>query len=200
MFFVILASLRIVGKRSISQLSLFELGLIIGLGSAAGDPMFYKDVGLLPGIMTFVVIIALYRFITFLINNNDKIEKALEGEPVYIAEDGVITYENFQKEPIAHEEFFAQLRIKHVTHLGQIKFAILETNGTVSVVFFPDEEVKWGLPILPHLCSDTFNKLSTKGKYSCVHCGNIEDVTSGIDISNCQVCQKNDWVHAINDP
>jgi uncharacterized membrane protein YcaP (DUF421 family) len=51
MFFVILTSLRILGKRSVAQLSVFELGVIIGLGSAAGDPMFYKDVGLLPGVV-----------------------------------------------------------------------------------------------------------------------------------------------------
>ena len=44
MFLVILIGLRMLGKRGVSQLSVFELGVIVGLGSAAGDPMFYKDV------------------------------------------------------------------------------------------------------------------------------------------------------------
>lgn len=57
MFLVILFSLRVLGKRGIKQLSVFELGVIIGLGSAAGDPMFYKDVGLLPGMVVFCIVL-----------------------------------------------------------------------------------------------------------------------------------------------
>ena len=74
MFLVILFSLRLLGKRGVKQLSVFELGVIIGLGSAAGDPMFYKDVGLLPGMIVFFVIISLYRLITYLINRSDRFE------------------------------------------------------------------------------------------------------------------------------
>ena len=59
MFLVILFSLRILGKRSVTQLSVFEMGVIIGLGSAAGDPMFYKEVGVLPG---FMALLWCYRF------------------------------------------------------------------------------------------------------------------------------------------
>src|SRR5688572_29285891 len=151
MFLVLLSGLRIIGKRSVAQLSVFELGLIIGLGSAVGDPMFYKDVGLLPGVLVFIVILLLYRFITLLINKNKIAEKILEGVQEYIASDGAIKLENFEKAMIAHEEFFGQLRLKNTTHLGQLKFAILETNGSVSAIFYPEKEVKWGLPILPHL-------------------------------------------------
>ena len=66
MFMVILLYLRLFGKRGVKQLSVFELGVIIGLGSAAGDPMFYKEVGLLPGVLVFSIVFGLYRFITFL--------------------------------------------------------------------------------------------------------------------------------------
>lgn len=72
MFLVIVLTLRLLGKRGIKQLSVFELGVIIGLGSAAGDPMFYKDVGLLPGIIVFIMIIGLYKLIAFLINRSDR--------------------------------------------------------------------------------------------------------------------------------
>ncbi len=167
MFFIILASLRILGKRSITQLSIFELGVIIGLGSAAGDPMFYKDVGLLPGLVVFVMVISLYRFVTFLINRSERAEKILEGQPVYLINEGQFIIKNFHKEPIAYDEFFAQLRQLHVTHLGQVQQAIIETNGAISVFFFADEEVKWGLPVLPHLCGKTIKQPETAGQYAC---------------------------------
>ena len=46
MFLVVLAALTVSGKREVRQLSIYELVLVIGLGSAAGDPMFYDDVPL----------------------------------------------------------------------------------------------------------------------------------------------------------
>lgn len=198
MFLVIMFSLRMLGKRSVSQLSVFELGVIIGLGSAAGDPMFYKEVGLLPGLIVFAVVISLYRLMTYLINHNRHIEKVLEGHAVYIAEEGKFKYENFQNESLAHEEFFAQLRHHNISHLGQVKFAILETNGIVSVIFFPDEEVQWGLPILPHLYTQTLTQLPEGGKYACLSCGTIEEAKTFLDEHACPVCGKLEWVRAIN--
>src|SRR5688572_13542721 len=152
MFLVIIFSLRVLGKRSVTQLSVFELGVIIGLGSAAGDPMFYKDVGMLAGLLVFIIVISLYRLLTYLINRSEKVEKLMEGEPVYLVEEGKFILENFQREPIAHQEFFAQLRQHSITHLGQLKLAIIETNGMISLFYYEDKDVRYGLPVLPHLC------------------------------------------------
>lgn len=199
MFLIILFSLRIIGKRSVTQLSVFELGVIIGLGSAAGDPMFYKDVGLLPGIMVFAVMISLYRFMTFLINRSDKVERVLEGEPVYLVENGKFNFENFQNEPIAYEEFYAQLRQHNVVHLGQVQLAIIETNGAISLFYFPDDEVRWGLPVLPHLCADKLKEFSSTGRYACTHCGHTEEIKILQQELSCPVCKKDDWLKALKD-
>ncbi len=148
MFLVILFSLRVLGKRGVKQLSVFELGVIIGLGSAAGDPMFYKEVGLLAGLMVFVIVIALYKLVTVLISKNEKFEQFVEGNPVCILKDGKLLFKNFEKEPIALDEFFMQLRLDSVSQLGQVEQAFLETNGEVSIFYYEDEKVKPGLPIL----------------------------------------------------
>ena len=64
MFIVALAFLRLSGKKGIRQLSLFEIAIIISLGSAVGDPMFSKDVAILPSILVVVTILLVYRLIT----------------------------------------------------------------------------------------------------------------------------------------
>ena len=198
MFLIILFGLRILGKRSVSQLSVFELGVIIGLGSAAGDPMFYKDVGLLPGLVVFLIVISLYRFMTFVINSSEKAEHILEGKPVFLAEDGKFIYSNFEKEPIAHEEFFAQLRQRYVSHLGQVKQALIETNGAISVFYFPEEEVRWGLPIIPNLYEKKSKVLNGIGMYACAYCGQVEDIKTEVGEHKCPVCSREEWVEAIN--
>ena len=80
MFIIILLSLRFLGKRGITQLSVFELGVIIGLGSAAGDPMFYKEVGLLPGLVVFIIVVSFYKFVTYLVNKNQQQRAATGGD------------------------------------------------------------------------------------------------------------------------
>ena len=63
MFLVVVIGLNFTGKRGVKQLSVFEMVMIISLGSAAGDPMFYKEVGLLQAVVVFAVVLLFYRFI-----------------------------------------------------------------------------------------------------------------------------------------
>lgn len=198
MFMVILFSLRLLGKRGIKQLSVFELGVIIGLGSAAGDPMFYKDVGLLPGILVFAVVLGLYRLITYLITKNNRFEQFVEGNPVTLIEEGVFDADTFDREPIAQDEFYSQLRLNNVSHLGQVKLAILENNGEVSIFYFADEEVRYGLPILPKLCAVKLEKITEKKHYACDHCGTTLLLTPAPS-HRCPTCGRKKWVSAINE-
>jgi uncharacterized membrane protein YcaP (DUF421 family) len=198
MFVVIVLTLRLLGKRGVKQLSVFELGVIIGLGSAAGDPMFYKDVGLLPGILVFSTVITLYKLITFLINHFRPFEQFLEGTPTCIIKKGHFMVDNFKKEPIAIDELFSQLRLRSVAHLGQVDQAIIETNGEVSVFYYPDEQVDYGLPIIPDLCLDKLEVITMEGFYACTYCGNVQFLMPAV-VHHCSHCSHKEWLKAIND-
>ena len=195
MFIVILASLSILGKRGVKQLSVFELVVIIGLGSAAGDPMFYKDVGVLPPLIVFSIVVGLYIFVTHLVGKNQKIEKLIEGRPVCLVEDGRFAISNFSKEPLGQDEFFAELRVRGVSQLGQVQQAIVETNGELSIYFYRDEDVKFGLPILPKTLELQTVEITKEGQYSCIFCG-FTRVHVPIKEIECPVCKKKEWVWA----
>ncbi|MBC8004594.1 MAG: DUF421 domain-containing protein, partial [Verrucomicrobia bacterium] len=167
MFIVIMVSLRLLGKRGVKQLSVFELVVIIGLGSAAGDPMFYKDVGILPAIVVFVMIVTLYRSITYNIGKDKNFEALIEGKPVCLIKHGTFSIENYKKEPLGEDEFFAELRMRGVSQLGQVEEAIIESSGNISIFYFPDEEVKYGLPIMPDSLSKSTHKIHLPDFYSC---------------------------------
>lgn len=156
MFLIVLFSLKILGKRGVKQLSVFELVIIISFGSAAGDPMFYKEVGLITALSVFIFIIICYKITTFLVFKFSAIEKVLEGEPIYLIEDGVFLIENFNKEHLGYDEFFSEMRQLNVSHLGQIDIAILEISGEMSLYFYEDKDVLYGLPILPNLFKNNF--------------------------------------------
>lgn len=197
MFIVILTGLRLLGKRGVKQLSVFELVVIIGLGSAAGDPMFYKDVGVLPALIVFAMIIVLYRLVTYFIGKNKRFEILIEGKSVCLIKDGVFALDNFKKEPLGEDEFFAELRINSISHLGQIEQAIVETSGNISIFYYADEEVKYGLPVMPGTIDRSVKAITEAGYYSCVFCGYTQKFEP-VSHSTCPTCKKDEWVKSSN--
>jgi uncharacterized membrane protein YcaP (DUF421 family) len=197
MFVIILISLRILGKRGVKQLSVFELVVIIGLGSAAGDPMFYKDVGILPALVVFALIVAVYSIITYFIGKNKNFELLVEGKPVCLIKNGRFAIGNFKKEPLGEDEFFAELRMQGVSQLGQVEEAIVESCGSISLFYFADEEVRYGLPVMPGSLQHQVEKIATADHYACTFCGYTQQLQPAAKVS-CPVCQKTNWVKASN--
>jgi len=197
MFVSILIALAILGKRGVKQLSVFELVIIISLGSAAGDPMFYKEVGLLNAITVFIVVILCYKLTTYIVFKSERIEKMIEGSPICLVKDGRFSIGNFKNEPLGYDEFFGEMRQYSVSHLGQIEMALIEISGEISLYYYKDEDVKYGLPILPHLYEEQHSQIMKEGIYSCAFCGNTETIEE-TDKHLCGVCSKEKWVRSIN--
>lgn len=196
MFFVIIFGLRLLGKRGVKQLSVFELVVIIGLGSAAGDPMFYKDVGIIPAMVVFTMIISLYSIITYFIGKSKKFEQLVEGKPICLIDNGVFCIQDLKKESLGEDEFFAELRLRNISQLGQIEKAIEEISGEISVFYFENNDVKYGLPIMPGSLDKAIKFIPLKKHYSCTFCGYTEELDNGKH--NCKVCGKGEWVESSN--
>lgn len=199
MYLIVLISLRVLGKRGVKQLSIFELVVIISLGSAAGDPMFYKEVGIISSVAVFLVVIMSYKITSYFVNKSKKAEVLLEGSCTCLIEEGRFAIKNFKKEALAQDEFFAELRLKNVSHLGQVQLAIIETTGGISLFFYKDEEVKYGLPILPALFAEKHSEIKEQGYYSCSFCGLTQQLETA-KLVICKCCEKELWVKSINLP
>jgi len=196
MFLLILIVLRALGKRGIRQLSLFEVAIIIGLGSAAGDPMFNQDQPILPAIIVFITICLFYRLITWIAAKNDRFEGVLEGKPLYIIENGEFNVTNQDEHSFATDEFFAEMRQQNIEHLGQIRTAMLETNGNVSFLYFSDKEVKAGMPIWPKLYNNKSKIIPKDGDYACTRCACVSPITTASH--TCTNCHGEEWVLALD--
>lgn len=198
MFIVVLVSLRILGKRGVKQLSVFELVIILSLGSAGGDAIFYKDVGLVVCIMVFVMITILYRLVIYIADKSHSFNKMVEGVPVLLVEGGQFDTENFKHELISLDEFFSELRRKSVSQLGQVYKVYGETTGELSVFFYRDEDVRYGLPIFPELLEKPLTSIGQNGIYSCANCGHTQDIAQPGEYP-CPDCKENKWLPASNE-
>jgi uncharacterized membrane protein YcaP (DUF421 family) len=196
-FVVMFIFLKLTGRRGVNQLSLFEVVIILTLGSAAGDVTFYDDVPLLPVFAVFFSILLLYRLSTGLMDKSRYFQNWMEGKPLIIIRDGVFEWETMARENITKGEFYMELRQKGVEHLGQVRLAFLEANGGLSVYFRQDDDVEPGLPVLPEDYIDIETLMLTSGLYACHRCSLIKSFKVG-EKATCPRCQNITWLRALS--
>lgn len=197
MFIVAIVALRVIGKRGIMQ-GVFELVTIITLGSAAGDPMFYKKVGLLPAIFVFISIILMYRLTNYIVSRNKHFEHLIEGRHIHLVQNNRFSVDNIKPEELSKDEILSDLRMSGVSHLGQVDAAYIEASGKMSVYFLPDEDVVYGLPLRPEFYEKQLVTIHSAGMYSCAFCGHTEKIEpEGKHV--CPVCTKTKWVKSVNE-
>lgn len=194
-FVLVFIFLKITGRRGVRQMSLFEVLIILTLGSAAGDVAFYDDVPMLPVLVVFVTLALLYRLIMWLMGKSEKLENLLEGKPIPVIEQGELAWKNLQAENMTEFEFFMELRINGVEQLGQVRLAILETNGQISLYYYADRDVKAGLSILPPPHNASFATIPRDDEYACVRCSPVLKLRAG-DKQLCPRCANAEWSRA----
>ncbi|HFP9385322.1 TPA: DUF421 domain-containing protein [Raoultella planticola] len=194
-FVLVFIFLKITGRRGVRQMSLFEVLIILTLGSAAGDVAFYDDVPMLPVLVVFVTLALLYRLVMWLMGKSETLENLLEGKPIPVIEQGELAWKNLQAENMTEFEFFMELRINGVEQLGQVRLAILETNGQISLYYYADRDVKAGLSILPPPHNASFATIPRDDEYACVRCSAVLKLRAG-DKQLCPRCENAEWSRA----
>lgn len=196
-FILVFGFLRFSGRRGVRQLSLFEVLVILTLGSAAGDMSFYEDVPLLPILAVFATLLCLYRLTTYAMERSQRFGAWMEGEPVVIIRDGLYDTDALGRKNISSDEFFMELRQQNVEHLGQVRLGILEVNGDVSLYFFDCSEVRPGLSVLPDSLRPSYARIPADGLYACNHCGLTGQQRRG-EQPACSRCANDTWSVALD--
>ncbi|WP_313084769.1 YetF domain-containing protein [Pseudomonas sp.] len=198
-FVFVFLFLKISGRRGIRQLSLFELVVILTLGSAAGDVSFYEDVPMLPVAAVFVTLLALYRLTVWVMTRSERFSNWMEGKPVTIIKDGLYELNSLDRLNISSDEFFMELRQHGVDHLGQVRLGILETDGNVSLFFTDAHAVRPGLSVLPIEHRPTHRQVPASGLYACTRCGRPQ-VIEARQQATCPRCSHEHWTLALSHP
>ncbi|MFC5468768.1 DUF421 domain-containing protein [Cohnella suwonensis] len=125
---------RVLGKRQISQLSLFEYITGISIGNMAAYLSLDTDSEWGLGIIAIVVWTAISLGIEFLQLKSKKARNLLDGTPTVIIQNGKILEKNMRKERITSDELMEMLRMKDVYNIATVEFAIMDTSGELNVM------------------------------------------------------------------
>lgn len=190
-----LVLLRWLGSRAVGQLSTIEFLLVIALGSAVGDAMFYPNVPLLHAMIVVTVIVVANRTLDKLIQKNPKAERLIDGQPYEVIRDGVVNAKFLKQGPISREELFQRLRENGIEQLGEVRRAYIEKDGRLTAFRF-DDEARPGLAIVPPFSIEPPQRHEPLGADGdplvCIQCGHLQQA----DETACPLCGYRHWTKA----
>ena len=134
LYLFIIVGIRLMGKRQVGELEPSELVLALLIADLAAVPMQDFGIPLLTGIIPILTLLCLTMALSVLTMKSVRFRAVLCGRPSIIVENGKLHQREMQKNRFTVDELMEELRMKGITDLNSIKYAILETNGQISVL------------------------------------------------------------------
>lgn len=126
--------LRLLGKRELGQMTIYDVVLIIVLANSVQNAMVGTDNTLVGGIVAAVTLLGLNRVFTLVLASSRHASRLMIGEPSLIVRDGQLIISHMRKEGVTRNQVMAALREHGLTKLEDAEICVLEVDGTISVV------------------------------------------------------------------
>jgi uncharacterized membrane protein YcaP (DUF421 family) len=133
-FLFVFALTRILGRRELNSLEPFDLILLVMMGDLVQQGVTQNDfsvTGLLLAGGTVGAMTVVFSFLSFRVA---RLRPLLDGEPVILVDDGRLIERNLKRERLTPGEVAAEARLQQIASIGDIRWAVLETNGQISFI------------------------------------------------------------------
>ncbi len=139
LYLVLIAGMRVLGKRQIGQLEPSEFVVAMLIADLASIPMQDSGIPLLSGLIPILTVLGLELTLSGICMHSVRFRRLLCGKPVILIDNGVVLQDNMRLARITLDELSGHLRQKDVLDIAAVQFAILETDGSLSVFPYPKE-------------------------------------------------------------
>ncbi len=133
-YLIVLLVFRLMGKRQLGQMQPFELVLTLIIADLATIPMAEVSVPVLHGVVPLLTLVVLHFVLTLISRSSHFFSKVISGKPVIIVNPKGIDYQAMKKLNLSTDDIFEALRECGYFSISQVQYAIMETNGKVSVM------------------------------------------------------------------
>lgn len=131
------AIMRLMGKRQLSDMQPFDLVVTLLIANLASSPLSDPAVPLLYGMVTIIALFALQRLVSHLSLKSEKFRSLICGSPLVVVAKGIVREDVMRSANYTLNDLSEQLRDKDVFSFSKVEYAILETNGSLSVLLKP---------------------------------------------------------------
>ena len=139
LYLVLLAAVRLLGKRQIGQLEASEFVVAMLVADLASIPMQDVSIPLYMGLVPILTVLGAEFVLAGLCLKSIRLRRILCGKPVILIENGRILQKNLSRTRVTQDELMGHLREKDILDVRTVQYAILETNGNLSVFPYPSE-------------------------------------------------------------
>lgn len=136
-FSLLLIGARILGKQTISQMTIFDFVAAISLGAISANFAFNTSIKVHHLLIAFTIYVAIIFLIALISLKNRKARKFLAGDPTIVVQNGKILEGNMNKMRYTLDYLNQQLRERDIFNIEEVLFAIVETNGMLTVLKKP---------------------------------------------------------------
>jgi len=141
-YLALFVGLRLAGKRELGQMTVFDLAVVLLIANAVQNSMVGPDFSVQGGILAAGVLLILNRAVALLRLQGGRWGRLIEGTPTVLIEDGELIEPHLRKEGMEREELEMVVREHGVDSLAQVRLAVLETDGSVSIVPMASQVVR----------------------------------------------------------
>ncbi|MBI3363766.1 MAG: DUF421 domain-containing protein [Ignavibacteriae bacterium] len=131
---VVILGLRLLGKKHVAQLSIIDLVLILLISNAVQNAMVGDDSSLIGGIVAAATLLVVNYILTIVLYRFRLADKLFEGTPTLLVHNGSAIHTHLAQEKITADELERVIREHGIDGIAEVKSAIMEVDGTVSVV------------------------------------------------------------------
>lgn len=139
LYVVIIVGIRLMGKRQVGELEPSELVLSLIIADLAAVPMQDYGIPLVTGLIPILALLSLTMILSVLTMKSIPFRALLCGKPSIIIRNGVVDQKEMARNRLTVDELMEELRTKGHTDLSEVQYAVLETNGQLSVLPFPSQ-------------------------------------------------------------
>lgn len=133
LYLLLIAVVRLMGKRQVGQMEPSEFVVTMLIANLAAIPMQDGGIPLLSGLVPIVTVLGVELVLSWLSMRSVFFRKLLCGKPVILIENGKILQQNLRRTGVTLDELTGHLRLKDVLDVQTVQYAILETDGNLSV-------------------------------------------------------------------
>ena len=145
-YFALILVIRLLGKRQVGQMEPSELVVTLLMANLASVPWEDWSIPVWGGLVPMGIVFACERAISLLCLKSIRARRLLCGKPVILIENGHLLQENLRRTRVNLDELSGHLREQGVLAMETVQFAILETNGSITVFPYPQPPQKQELP------------------------------------------------------
>ena len=139
LYIFVVLGLRLMGKRQIGELQPSELVVTLLISDIAAVPMQENGIPLISGLIPIFTLVAVELILSALMLKSDKVRSLISGKPVIIIREGKILQRQMKRVRFTIEDLMEDLRQMNIFRIEDVEYAIVETNGKLSILPKPDQ-------------------------------------------------------------